>query len=177
MNQLREHWEGVSLPGDYLLERWLSGDDAAGFFEASIASDGSRAVVRLVREAEIDGAAQLTLWQRTRQLRHPNLRELLDCGRAELSGDRVVYAVFEHSDDTLASALSVSPLSEAEAREVLEAVHAALRYLQGEGLAHAAVDADHVIAVGDGIKLSSDLLRQAEPGALYYDELRTFWYK
>ena len=177
MNQLREHWEGVSLPGDYLLERWLSGDDAAGFFETSIASDGRRAVVRLVRESEVDGAAQLALWQRTRQLRHPNLRELLDCGRAELSGDIVLYAVFEHADDTLASALALSPLSESEAREVLEAVHGALSYLQSQGLAHAALDPDHVVAVGDRIKLSSDLLRQVEAGAPYIDELRAFWYK
>jgi hypothetical protein len=177
MAQLREHWEGVSLPGDYLLERWLSGDDAAGFFETSRASDGSRAVVRLVREAEIDGDAQLALWQRTRQLRHPNLRELLDCGRAELSGEVVVYAVFEHADDTLAAAMGQSPLSEAEAREVLEAVHSALSYLQSQGLAHAALDPDHVVAVGERIKLSSDLLRQAEPGAIYSDELRAFWYK
>jgi len=177
MNQLREHWEGVSLPGDYLLERWLSGDDAAGFFETSIASDGRRAVVRLVRESEVDGAAQLALWQRTRQLRHPNLRELLDCGRAELSGDLVLYAVFEHADDTLASALALAPLSESEAREVLEAVHGALSYLQSQGLAHAALDPDHVVAVGEGIKLSSDLLRQVEAGAPYVDELRAFWYK
>jgi eukaryotic-like serine/threonine-protein kinase len=177
MNQLREHWEGVSLPGDYLLERWLSGDDAAGFFETSLASDGSRAVVRLVRESEVDSDAQLALWQRTRQLRHPNLRELLDCGRAELSGDVVLYAVFEHADDTLAAALSLSPLSEPEAREVLEAVHGALSYLQGQGLAHAALDPDHVVAVGDRIKLSSDLLRQVEAGAPYIDELRVFWYK
>jgi hypothetical protein len=177
MNQLREHWEGVSLPGDYLLERWLSGDDAAGFFETSLASDGSRAVVRLVRESAVDGDAQLALWKRTRQLRHPNLRELLDCGRAELAGDVVLYAVFEHADDTLAAALSVSPLSEPEAREVLEAVHGALSYLQSQGLAHAALDPDHVVAVGDRIKLSSDLLRQASAGAPYSDELRTFWYK
>jgi hypothetical protein len=177
MNQLREHWEGVSLPGDYLLERWLSGDDAAGFFETSIASDGRRAVVRLVRESEVDGAAQLALWQRTRQLRHPNLRELVDCGRAELSGDIVLYAVFEHADDTLATALALSPLSESEAREVLEAVHGALSYLQSQGLAHAALDPDHVVAVGDRIKLSSDLLRQVEAGAPFIDELRAFWYK
>ena len=177
MNQLREHWEGVSLPGDYQLERWLSGDDAAGFFETSIASDGRRAVVRLVRESEVDGAAQLALWQRARQLRHSNLRELLDCGRAELSGDIVLYAVFEHADDTLASALALSPLSESEAREVLEAVHGALNYLQSQGLAHAALDPDHVVAVGDRIKLSSDLLRQVEAGAPYIDELRAFWYK
>jgi hypothetical protein len=177
MNQLREHWEGVSLPGDYLLERWLSGDDAAGFFETLLASDGSRAVVRLVRESEVDSDAQLALWQRTRQLRHPNLCELLDCGRAELSGDVVLYAIFEHADDTLAAALSLSPLSEPEAREVLEAVHGAVSYLQGQGLAHAALDADHVVAVGDRIKLSSDLLRQVEAGAPYIDELRAFWYK
>jgi len=177
MNQLREHWEGVSLPGDYRLERWLSGDDAAGFFETSIASDGRRAIVRLVRESEVDGAAQLALWQRTRQLRHPNLRELLDCGRADFSGDLVLYAVFEHADDTLAAALALAPLSESEAREVLEAVHGALSYLQSQGLAHAALDPDHVVAVGEGIKLSSDLLRQVEAGAPYIDELRAFWYK
>jgi hypothetical protein len=177
MNQLREHWEGVSLPGDYLLERWLSGDDAAGFFETSLASDGRRAVVRLVRESEVDGAAQLALWQRTRQLQHPNLRELLDCGRAELSGDIVLYAVFEHADDTLAYALAQSPLSEAEAREVLEAVYGALSYLQGQGLAHGALDPEHVVAVGDRIKLSSDVLRGATVDAPYSDELRTFWYK
>ena len=177
MNQLREHWEGVSLPGDYLLQRWLSGDDAAGFFETSIASDGRRAVVRLVRESEVDGGAQLALWQRTRQLRHPNFLELFDCGRAELSGDIVLYAVFEHADDTLASALALSPLSESEAREVLQAVHGALSYLQSQGLAHAALDPDHVVAVGDRIKLSSDLLRQVEAGAPYIDELRAFWYK
>ena len=177
MDQLREHWEGVSLPGDYLLERWLSGDEAAGFFETSSGSDGRRAVARLVRESELDGAAQLALWQRTRQLRHPNLQELLDCGRVELSGDLVLYAVFEHSDDTLASALSASPLSESEAREVLEAVHGALSYLQSQGLAHAALDPAHVVAVGERIKLSSDLLRQVEAGAPYIDELRAFWYK
>jgi hypothetical protein len=165
MNQLREHWEGVSLPGDYLLERWLSGDDAAGFFETSLGSDGRRAVVKLVRASAVDSAAQLALWRRTRVLRHPNLRELLDCGRAELAGEIVIYAVFEQADDTLATALGHSPLSEAEAREVLVAVH------------DGALDPNHVVAVGERIKLSSDVLRAAAPDAPYHDELRTFWYK
>src|SRR4029077_2922944 len=44
-------------------------------------------------------------------------------------------------------------------------------------LAHGALDPDHVVAVGDRIKLSSDLLRQVEAGAPYIDELRAFWYK
>ena len=175
MTQLRERWEGVSLPGDYLLQQWLSGDEAAGFFETSLAPDGRRAIVKLVPEFAGDGAAQLALWQRTRSLRHPNLRELLDCGRAELAGEIAVYAVFEYADDTLASALGQSPLSEAEAREVLDAVVDALGYLQAQGLAHPALDPDHVVAVGERIKLSTDWLREAAADAPYTGELRAFW--
>src|SRR5678810_715453 len=81
MSQLREHWAGVSLPGDYTLEQWLGSDESAVFFQTSLAS-GNRAVVKLVPEGIVDGDAQLELWGRTRQLRHPNLIEFLDCGRA-----------------------------------------------------------------------------------------------
>ena len=177
MTHLREHWEGVSLPGDYLLEQWLSGDEAAGFFETSLGPDGRRAVVKLVPELAGGAAAQLALWQRTRGLRHPNLRELLDCGRAELAGESVLYAVFEYADDTLASALAQSPLSEAEAREVLDAVRDALGYLQTQGLTHPALHPDQVVAVGDRIKLSSDALREAAADTPYTAEMRAFWYK
>jgi hypothetical protein len=175
MSQLRERWEGVSLPGDYLLQRWLRGDEAAGFFESSVAPDGRRAVVKLVPELSGDGAAQFALWQRTRSLRHPNLLQLLDCGRAELPGETAVFAVFEHADDTLASTLAHSPLSEAEAREVLDAAVAALSYLQAQGLAHPALDPDQVLAVGEAIKLSTDALREASPDAPYTAGLRAFW--
>src|ERR1035441_10609753 len=128
MIQLRERWEGVALPGDYLLEKWLGGDDAGGFFETSRDADGHRALVKLVPESAADGGGRLALWERTRSLRHPNLRVMQDCGRAELAGETVVYAVFEPADDTLAAALGRSPLSEAEAREVLAAVCDGLGY-------------------------------------------------
>jgi len=172
MSQLRDRWEGASLPGDYLLQRWLSGDEAAAFFETSLAPDGRRAVVKLVPEAAVDGDAQLALWQRTRSLRHPNLLQLLDCGRAELADEVVVYAVFEFADDTLASALAHAPLSEAEAREVLAAAVAALSYLQAQSLALPALDPDQVLAVGDAIKLSTERLRVASPDTPYTAELR-----
>ena len=174
---MRERWEGVCLPGDYLLQEWLSGDDAAGFFETSLADGRRRAIVKLVPEWSSDGAAQLALWRRTRSLRHPNLRELLDCGRAELAGKSAVYAVFEYAEDTLASALGKSPLSEAEAREVLDAAVAALGYLQGQGLAQPSLDPDHVVAVGERIKLSTDGLREAAAGAPYTNALRAFWHQ
>jgi hypothetical protein len=172
MSQLRERWEGASLPGDYLLQRWLSGDEAAAFFETSVAPDGRRAVVKLVPETAVDGDAQLALWQRTRSLRHPNLLQLLDCGRAELAGEVVIYAVFEYADDTLASALAHAPLSPAEAREVLAAAVAALSYLQAQSLALHALDPDQVLAVDDTIKLSTERLRLASPDTPYTAELR-----
>ena len=164
MNQLREHWEGVSLPGDYLLERWMTGDDNAGYFEASCGPDGRRAEVKLVPESAAGAGAQFALWQRARSLQHPNLRALLDCGRAELAGEAVLYAVFEYADDSLASALVHSPLSEAEAREVLEAAVSALDYLKSQRLTHCALDPEHVVAVGDQIKLSTDALGEAAAG-------------
>jgi hypothetical protein len=176
MTRLREQWQGVSLPGDYLLERWTGGDDTAAYFEASCAADGRRAAVKLMPASTVNAGAQLALWKRTRALEHRNLRVLLDCGRAELAGDVVIYAVFEYADESLASALAHSPLSEAEAREVLEAVVGAVDYLKSRGLAHRALDPEHVVAVGDYIKLSTDALGEAF-GAANREELRTFWFR
>ena len=177
MNDLRERWEGVALPGDYLLERWLGGDHLAAYFETSPAPDGRRAVVKLVPESAVDAAAHFAVWQRARSLRHPNLQEVRDCGRAELGGETVAYAVFEPADDTLATALTQGPLSEGDAREVLDAVVSVLQYLESQGLTYPALDAEHVLAVGEQIKLSSDVLREAPDGAPYRDRLRAFWYQ
>jgi hypothetical protein len=172
MTHLREHWEGVSLSGDYTLEQWLGGDDRAAFFRTAPAPDGRRAVVKLVPEAVVDGTATLDLWHRTRQLRHPNLIELLDCGRADHGGEIVLYAVFESPDDTLAAALSRSPLNPQESREVLDSVLDALRYLHAQGLVVGALDPEHIVAVGDRIKLSTGALRDANTSSAYRKDVR-----
>jgi hypothetical protein len=172
MTHLRECWEGVALSGDYTLEQWLGGDDGAAFFQTSLGPDGRRAVVKLVPEAVVDGAALLDLWHRTRQLRHPNLVELLDCGRADHGGEIVFYAAFESTDDTLASAIGRLPLNQVESREVLDSVINALRYLHAQGLVLGALDADHIVAVGDQVKLSTDSLREADTSSAYREDVR-----
>src|SRR4051794_5893207 len=111
MTELMQRWEGVSLPGNLLLEKWLGGDESGAFFQTAL--NGRPATVKLVPEASAATASQLDLWQRTRQLRPPNLLELLDYGRAELSGEIVLFAIFESPDDTLASALARAPLTAA----------------------------------------------------------------
>lgn len=172
MIHLREHWEGVSLSGDYTLEQWLGGDERAAFFQTSLAPDGRPAVVKLVPEADADGAALLDLWHRTRQLRHPNLIEILDYGRADHRGEIVLYAVYESPDDTLAAALSRSPLNREEAREVLDAALDALRYLHAQGLVLGVLDPDHIVAVGDRIKLSTGTLSDADTSSAYREDVR-----
>jgi hypothetical protein len=172
MSHLREHWEGMHLSGDYTLEQWLGGDDSAAFFQTSLAPDGRGAVVKLIPEAAVDGAAPLDLWQRTRQLRHPNLIELFDYGRADHGGQIVFYAVFESPDETLASALNRSPLNQPESREVLDSVLDALRYLHAQGLVHGAIDPDHIVAGGDRIKLSTDALRDADTSSTCRNDVR-----
>lgn len=172
MTHLREHWEGVSLSGNYTLEQWLGGDDNAAFFQTSLSPDGRRAVVKLVPGASVDGAAQLDLWHRIRQLCHPNLIALLDCGRADHESETVLYAVYEFPDDTLGSALSRAPLDQLESREVLDSVLDALRYLHAQGLVLGVLDPDHIVAVGDRIKLAIDDLREAGPASSYREDVR-----
>lgn len=172
MTHLREHWEGVSLAGNYTLEESLGGDDRVAFFQTSPDTEGHRAVVKLVPEAEVEGAPPLDLWHRIRQLRHPNLVDLLAFGRADHQGQIVFYAVFESPDETLASALSRSPLDPQESREVLDSVLDALRYLHAQGLVIGVLDADHVVAVGDRIKLSTGALRYADTSSAYREDVR-----
>ena len=172
MTHLRERWAGVSLSGNYTLEQWLGGDDGAAYFQTSLAPDGRHAVVKLVPERAGDGDRLLNLWQRIRQLRHPNLVELLDCGRADLDGELAFYALFESPDDTLASALSGSPLNQQEARDVLDSIVDALRYLHAQGLAAGALDPDHIVAIGERVKLSTGALREAETSYAYREDVR-----
>ncbi|MCU1235811.1 MAG: Sporulation domain protein [Candidatus Solibacter sp.] len=170
-SHLREQWEGVSLPGDHLLEKWLGGDDTAAFFETSPAADGRRTIVQLAPETDANRDVQLDRWNRVRQLRHPNLLELRDCGRAALGGDIVLYAVFELPDDTLASALRNGPLTPDETREVLDSVRDGLAYLHDHKLVIGKLDPDHVVAVGDRIKLTTDAIRPAvDPADIAEDE-------
>lgn len=171
MNRLREHWEGACLSGQYTLEQWSGDDDGEAFFQTSL-PDGRRAVVKLMPEPAVDGAALLDLWHRIRQLRHPNLIELLDCGRADHAGQSALFAVFEGPDDTLAAALNRSPLDSREAREVLDAVLDALRYLHAQGLAAGALDPDHIVGVGESIKLSTGALRHADTSSAYREDVR-----
>jgi hypothetical protein len=172
MIRLQEHWKGASIAGCYTLENWLGGDENTAVFQTSLPADGRRAIVKLVTQAACDGTAILDRWQRIRQLRHPNLIGLLDCGRAEHRSEAAFYAVFEWADETLADALERSPLNAQESREVLEIVLDTVQYVHSQGLVLGALDTRCIVAVDDRIKISTDRIRKAEALSTYSEDVR-----
>ncbi len=157
----KELGNGGSLAGIYTFERWIR-DDGRGAFFAVLTAEGERLLVKLEPEQGPDADLQFDTWQRSRHLRHAHLLSLRDVGRAGLAGNSYIYGAFEYPDDVLASALEQGPLSEPETRDVLQATLAALRYLHGQGMVHGAVDAHHIVAVGETVKLATDALRESD---------------
>jgi hypothetical protein len=152
--------EGMSVGSVYTLGHRIRHADECEYFTAA-ARDGEKLLMRLDPDGTATAEEKLDSWRRSRLLRHPNLLELRDAGRSELAGSRYIYAVFEHPDDFLATALESGPLSEMETRGVLEAALSALAYLHGEGWAHGAVSPDRIVAVGDNVKFLTDSLIQS----------------
>lgn len=170
MIDFKEIEAGASV-GGYTLERRIR-EDAAGVFFEAVSDDGERLLLKLTPGRSPEAERQFARWLRARLLLHPNLLDVREVGRAELAGEPFVYSVFEYPDDVLASALEQGPLSEPEARGVLEAALAGLRYLHGQGVAHGKVDADHIVAVGDTVKLTTDALREPDDLAAYAEDVR-----
>ena len=124
------------------------------------------ALVKLMPAQDTASEQQLEIWRKVARLSHPNLLRLLDCGQAQTGAGPVLYAVFEYPDETLAGA---GPLTEQETRDVVASAIDVLRYIHSQGFAHTAIDRDHILALGNQIKLSSDTLREASGAAAKED--------
>lgn len=163
-----KQWEGVCLAGEYSLDEWLGeclGESGpAAFYRTSFGTDHRPTVLKLIPADAVDSELQLELWRDLRVLSHPALLQLLDFGYCPPEGDAgegFLYALYEFPEDTLEAALSNAPLTEIEKRDIREAAAGALLYLHGHGFVHGAIDAGHVVAVGNQIKLLSDTVRRA----------------
>lgn len=173
MTPIWNRFKGTSLAGKYSLHELLGESDGAAFFRTTFGPNQQTAALKLVPETSTAaGEEQLKLWRIAARISHPNMLRLLDYGRTEEEGGAFLYAAFEFPDDLLASALNSGPLSAEETREVLVTALDGLRYLHAEGFVHAAVDASHVVAIGNQIKLSTDTLRLPSREATTAEDVR-----
>lgn len=170
MTPIWNRLQSTSLVGPYVIQERLGESSNAVFFRIAFGEARKPAVLKVLPEEVSSGAAQLELWRCVARLSHPHLLGLLDCGRAELEGEPFLYAVFEHPDETLAG---VASLSVNEARDIKAAVMDALRYIHSQGFVHTAVDPEHIVAVGNQIKLASDTLSEPSSKATTGNDIKS----
>jgi hypothetical protein len=166
--------QDTSIAGKYSLGEVLGESEDGAFFRTAFGPEQQTAVLKLVPEiSPTAGEEQLALWRIAAGISHPNIVRLLEYGRTEVEGHAFLYAVLEFPDDSLEGAVKRGPLTAAETREVLTAALDGLYFIHSQGLVHGAVDASHVVAVGNQIKLSADTLRLPSRHATTSEDVRS----
>lgn len=155
-------YEGRTIAGAYPLNRLIQPEGRSAFFSTSNGT-GKPTVIRLI-ESHFDGDEILTRWRGVAALNHPNLVKLKSFGHVMVDETSLVYAVMEPVEGNLGEVVRERRLTEPEAKEVATSLLAALEALHSNGFVHEHVVAENVLAVGEGIKLRSDCIRETLEG-------------
>jgi serine/threonine-protein kinase len=159
---IRGDWAGQVIDGKFILQQWLGGSDISGVFLTEAPGDQpQKAAIRLIPAGTKDADAQLARWQAVASLTHTHLMRLLHCGRCQVAGNPMIYAVTEYAEENLAEVLPHRPLTVTETREMLDPVLDALAYLHGKGFVHGHVKPSNIMVVNDRVKLTSDNIQAA----------------
>jgi TonB family protein len=158
MTVLWEEYQGEVINNTFPLRQYLGGSGHSAVFLTQLSGpQPSKAALKLIPAGEF-ADVQLSLWRRGSQLSHPNLLGLHQSGRCQLANLDLLYVVMEYAEEDLSQILPERPLAAAEARDMLEPVVDALTYLHGQGLIHSHIKPSNILATGDRLKLSSDML-------------------
>jgi TonB family protein len=156
-----EKWEGQIINGKFPLLRWLGGTGRTSIFSTEIPGlKAQKAAIKLI-PADATSADQISRWQTTATLSHPNLLKIFDGGECEINAQPMLYVVMELAEEDLSQVLPTRALSAQEADQMLSPVLDALKYLHQKNLIHGRLKPANIMAVGDRLKLSSDSLRPA----------------
>src|SRR5579863_2521280 len=154
MNEAWKEWEGQVADGQFHLRQYLGGSERGPVFATEFGEQ--KAAIKLIPADAKNAEAQLARWALAANLNHPHLLRMLQTGRCQVGGARMVYAVMERADEDLSQIIPQRALSPAEAREMLRPVLEALAYLHGKGMVHGHVKPANIMAVGEELKISSD---------------------
>jgi len=156
-------WEGRAIDGKFPLREWLGGSDHSAVFLTEIAgTSAQKAAIKLMPcESGPEAETQVRSLQAKTGLRHSNLLQIFEAGRAQVDGECVVYSVMEFADDNLGQILPERALDAAEVTELLPPLLSALSYLHEKGLVHSRIRPSNILAAGDQLKLSTDQVRSA----------------
>jgi TonB family protein len=173
MSESWKQWQGRTVDAKFPLQSYLGGSDHSAVFLTAVqgrdgnaaAGDSTQAAIKLIEsiaDASIADAAggetQIARWQGIRELKHPSLIRILDSGRCELDGVRLVYVVMEYAEENLSQILPVRALTAEETLGTLPPVLEALQFVHDKGYVHGHIKPTNILAIGNEVKLSSDTL-------------------
>lgn len=157
MSEAWKSWEGQVVDG-FPLREYLGGSEHSAVYRTQLNNSGEqKAAIKFV-PADEAADEQLARWRAAGQLTHPNLLQLIRVGRCRMADKGFLYVVMEHADENLGQILPERALETDEARQMLDAVLAALTYLHAQGQAHTRLKPGNILASGDQLKLSSDAM-------------------
>ena len=160
--QLWNEYEGRIVADQFPLKKLLEPEGRSAFFSTTNGS-GAPAVIRLI-EAHFDEPEILARWSEAAKVDQPNLIKLKKFGQTTLDETALLYAVMEPADASLADILKERPLTTQETTQLATSLVPALEALHAHNLVHEHVDAAHVLAVGEVVKLRSDCVRETPEG-------------
>ncbi len=159
-----KQWEGQLVDGKFPLHQYLGSSEHDVVFLSEHA--GQRAAVKLIPAEYVDVDKRLGAWQQSTALAHPNLLRVFAAGRTRIDGTDVLYVVTEYADEDLSQILPERALTDAECTAMLEPLLKALGYVHEHGMVHGHISPANVMASGNIVKLSGEMLQFPGPRLL-----------
>jgi TonB family protein len=175
MTEAWKNWEGQVADGRFRLRQYLGASERGPVFLTDYGEPEPRpAAIKLVPAEPQNADAQLARWTLAATLAHPQLLRVLQMGRCQVDGARLLYVVSELADEDLSQIIPQRALRPAEAHDMLRPVLEALAYLQSKGLVHGHIKPSNIVAVGDQLKISSDGICAARDTSAAHSKLNAY---
>jgi TonB family protein len=157
MNEAWKQWEGEVADGKFRLRQYLGESERGPVFLTEFGEqEPQKAAIKLIPVDPQNADAQLARWALAASLTHPHLLRVLQTGRCQVGGARMLYVVMECADEDLSHVIPKRALTLVETSEMLRPVLEGLAYLHGKGLVHGHVKPANILAVVEQLKISSD---------------------
>ncbi|MDQ2843236.1 MAG: protein kinase, partial [Acidobacteriota bacterium] len=158
-------WKSLSgkvLEGGYELKEIIEAEREKATFRVRVLGDYSlKAAASFYLLDRNEGEDQIAVWGALRTVENrSNLSIPLGTGTLDLGGTNTSYLVFQVPDETLEEVLGSRALAPEEAIEVLRSIAKGLQELHANGFVHGCISSREVLAVGNGIELSTQSIRR-----------------